>query len=145
MHSARYLPGRARRASARGPRWYPGHRVNPVDGLDLAGEVVKVHAPHRGSCERDSQLWDGVPGKPRCKQRTDGGAVGVKATAGAEVRVKYAFQESKGSGEPGCLGEVGELLPGECLYPDPFAVCGSKISAEAAVRIAAGLIFVPPG
>jgi hypothetical protein len=48
-----------------------------VDGLNLAGEVVKVHAPHRGSCELDSQLWDGVPDKPRCKQRADGGAVGV--------------------------------------------------------------------
>lgn len=65
--------------------------------------------------------------------------------AGAEVRVKYALQESKGTGEPGCLGEVGELLPGECLYPDPFAVCGSKISGEAAVRIAAGLVIAYPG
>jgi hypothetical protein len=71
---ARIVAGREqiRRALAPG-----SSRETPVDGLDLAGEVVKVRAPHRGSCERDSQLWDGVPGKPRCKQRADGGAVGV--------------------------------------------------------------------
>jgi len=70
--------------------------------------------------------------------------MGVQATAGAEVRAKHTFQESKGPGEPGCLGEVGELLPGKCLYPDPFAVRGSKIAGEAATRIAAGLVVMYP-
>src|ERR1700756_5445966 len=55
----------------------PIRMIRGGDGLDLAGEVVKVRALHRGLCERDSQLPDAVPGKPRCKQRADGSAVGV--------------------------------------------------------------------
>src|SRR5579864_5466694 len=55
----------------------PIRMIRGGDGLNLAGEVVKVRAPHRGFCERDSQFWDGVPGKPRCQQRTNGGAVSV--------------------------------------------------------------------
>jgi hypothetical protein len=71
--------------------------------------------------------------------------MGIQVIAGAEVRVKHTFQESEGPGEPGCLGEVGELPPGECLYPDPFAVRGSKIAGEAATRTAAGPVVMHPG
>ncbi len=34
---------------------------------------------------------------------------------------------------------------GECLYPDPFAVCGNKIAGEAATPIAAGPVVMHPG
>jgi len=45
LEAFRAIPARARLAvcppAARGARWHPGHRVNPVDGMDLAGEVVR--------------------------------------------------------------------------------------------------------
>jgi hypothetical protein len=112
---------------------------------DRAGGVVKVRPLHRSFRERGGQLCDGVPGKPRCNQRGDDDSMGMQVTAGAEVRVEHTFQESKRPGEPGCLGEISELPPGECLYPDPFAVRGGKIAGEAATQMVAGLVVIYPG
>ena len=69
----------------------------------------------------------------------------IQVATGGEVRVKYTFQKGKGPGKPGCFGEVGELLWGECLYPDPFAVRGGKVAGEAAARLAAGPVVMHPG
>ncbi len=142
------------------PGWFGCHEAPPVEPctgtltrrrvsapqtIRMIAVDVQVRPLHRGSCEHGGQLCDGVPRKPRCQQRADDDPVGVQVTAGGEVRVKHTFQESKGPCEPGCLGEIGELPPGECLYPDPFAVRGSKIPGEAATGIAAGPVLMHPG
>jgi hypothetical protein len=77
--------------------------------------------------------------KPRRQQCSDGGPMGTQVAAGGKIRVQRAFQEREGPGEPGCLGEIGELLPGECRHHDPFTVRGGEVAGEAALSAVADL------
>jgi hypothetical protein len=60
--------------------------------------------------------------------------MGIQVAAGGEVGRKQAFQESEGPAEPGCPGQVHELLPGQCRHHDPFTVRSAKVAGEAALR-----------
>ena len=71
--------------------------------------------------------------------------MGIHVPAGGEVRVKQALQESKGTGEPGCLCELGELPAGECRHHDPLPVGSRKFTGEAAIQTLADPDFVQPG
>ena len=113
-------------------------------GSWAAGEVDQ-RPWHRGSRERGGHLGHGVPGEPGGEQPGDGGPVGIQVTAGGEVRLHQALKESEGPREPGCPREIGELKPGEHRYHDPFAVGGSKVTGEAAVRAAADAARTRPG
>jgi hypothetical protein len=79
-------------------------------------------------------LW---PDRPWCAGKTTVRAVrrwcpmGIQVAARREVRVQHTFQESEGPGEPGCSGEIGELLAGDRRHHDPFAVRGTKVAGEA--------------
>ena len=103
-----------RRSGSRG-----GSRRRP--GPRSAAEVVKPRPQHRGFCERCSQICHGASGKPRYEQYGDSSPIGVQIAAGGEVRVKQAFQESEGPGEPAVLARSAncrELRPNRAEGPD---------------------------